>query len=81
MWLLFLEAALALALLLFIVWWTMAPVNKREREHERVREREHERVREREREREHSARASVAREDAVPTRIPKQPDDTQNLDR
>ena len=25
-----LEAAIALALLLFIVWWTMAPVKKRE---------------------------------------------------
>lgn len=30
MWLLILEAALALALLIFIVWWTMAPVKRRE---------------------------------------------------
>lgn len=30
MWLLMLEAALALALLIFIVWWTMGPVKKRE---------------------------------------------------
>jgi len=30
MWILLLEAGLALALLIFIVWWTMAPVRKRE---------------------------------------------------
>jgi len=30
MWMFVLEAAIALALLLFIVWWTMAPVKKRE---------------------------------------------------
>jgi len=30
MWLLIVEAALALALLIFIVWWTMAPVKRRE---------------------------------------------------
>ena len=32
MWLFVLEALLALALLLFIVWWTIAPVHKRESE-------------------------------------------------
>jgi len=30
MWILILEAAIALGLLVFIVWWTMAPVKKRE---------------------------------------------------
>ena len=30
MWMFVLESAIALALLLFIVWWTMAPVKKRE---------------------------------------------------
>lgn len=30
MWILILEAALALGLLVFIVWWTLAPVKKRE---------------------------------------------------
>ncbi len=30
MWLLILEAALALGLIVFIMWWTLAPVKKRE---------------------------------------------------
>lgn len=30
MWILLLEAGIALALLVFIVWWTMAPVKRRE---------------------------------------------------
>ena len=32
MWVLVLEALLALGLLLFIVWWTMAPAHKREQD-------------------------------------------------
>jgi flagellar basal body-associated protein FliL len=30
MWILILEAAIALALFLFILWWTLAPVKRRE---------------------------------------------------
>ncbi len=32
MWILVVEAMIAVGLLLFIVWWTMAPAQKRERE-------------------------------------------------
>lgn len=34
MWIFILEAALALGLLLLIVWWTLGPVRKREVERE-----------------------------------------------
>jgi hypothetical protein len=32
MWIFVLEAMIALSLLLFIVWWTLGPTHKRERE-------------------------------------------------
>jgi hypothetical protein len=32
MWLLLVEAGIALGLFLFILWWTMGPVHKRETE-------------------------------------------------
>ena len=35
MWIFVLEAALALGLLLFIVWWTMAPAHRREQDEAR----------------------------------------------